>query len=64
MLPASGYPLAGCSPAEPASVSPDMFFYMFRASVSILFKDDFWACSLTVFFIRFALKVIQQVLNR
>jgi len=21
----SGYPLAGCSPAEPASVSPDMF---------------------------------------
>jgi hypothetical protein len=41
MLPASGYPLAGCSPAEPASVSPDKFFYMFRASVSILFKDDF-----------------------
>ena len=24
MLPASGYPLAGCSPAEPASVSPDV----------------------------------------
>jgi hypothetical protein len=23
MPPASGYPLAGCSPAEPASVSPD-----------------------------------------
>jgi len=26
MLPASGYPLAGCSPAEPASVSPDISF--------------------------------------
>jgi hypothetical protein len=29
MLPTSGYPLAGCSPAEPASVSPDTFYTRF-----------------------------------
>ena len=29
MLLTSGYPLAGCSPAEPASVSPDTFYTRF-----------------------------------
>jgi hypothetical protein len=29
ILPTSGYPLAGCSPAEPTSVSPDTFYTRF-----------------------------------
>jgi len=28
MLPTSGYPLAGCSPAEPTSVSPDILILL------------------------------------
>lgn len=42
MLPTSGYSLAGCSPAEPASASPDTFYYFesvnkFLASKGSLF---------------------------
>jgi len=37
MLPASGYPSAGCSSAEPASVSPDILFRLFLKIQKFLF---------------------------
>ncbi len=34
----SGYPLVGCSSAELASISPDMFLYKLLTEMSILSK--------------------------
>ena len=48
--PVPGYPLMGCSPAEPTSVSPDGRLYGFRQILSILchtFAGSLWPdCSL------------------
>ena len=42
MPPAPGYPLAGCSPAEPASVSPGNFM------IRVCPVNVFWSCFATV----------------